>query len=239
MDVVPLSEHNRKVCEVLCQAGHWQRCRRVGVLDYELQDLAVVSHAGSIHLLIVPRREPRGTRYHIFAEMTSFSRPAYATTDRDSTAACARDGRTTCSSSGSSTASAATSARLVNALQHPSARGVGLRVLTGQGARTDTTTAGGGRVVFGNFAALAELSTVVQLSPTCGHRKIPHTLVNASSTSTPVDACGQAVCGQPLEPGATENATDRRGRHVHRGGDVGATPAAPDSSVRNPGDLER
>ena len=42
---------------------------------------------------------------------------------------------------------------------------------------------------------LATLSTVIQLSPTCGHRKIPHPLVNASLTSTPVDACGQAVCG--------------------------------------------
>ena len=46
------------------------------------------------------------------------------------------------------------------------------------------------------------LSTVIQLSPTCGHRKIPHTLVNRSSTSMPVDACGQAVCGLSKSPWA-------------------------------------
>ena len=46
-------------------------------------------------------------------------------------------------------------AHLVNTVQDPSARGVGLRVLTGQGAQIDTTTAAG-RLVFGIFAALAE-----------------------------------------------------------------------------------
>ena len=44
---------------------------------------------------------------------------------------------------------------LVNTVQNLSARGVGLRVLTGQGAQIDTTTAAG-RLVFGIFAALAE-----------------------------------------------------------------------------------
>ena len=39
-------------------------------------------------------------------------------------------------------------------MQNLSARGVGLRVLTGQGAQIDTTAAG--RLVFGIFAALAE-----------------------------------------------------------------------------------
>ena len=48
-----------------------------------------------------------------------------------------------------------TLAHLVNTVQDLSARGVGLRVLTGQGAQIDTTTAGG-RLVFGIFAALAE-----------------------------------------------------------------------------------
>ena len=43
---------------------------------------------------------------------------------------------------------------LVNTVQDLSTRGVGLRVLTGQGAQIDTTTAG--RLVFGIFAALAE-----------------------------------------------------------------------------------
>ena len=47
-----------------------------------------------------------------------------------------------------------TLAHLVNTVQDLSARGVGLRVLTGQGAQIDTTTAG--RLVFGIFAALAE-----------------------------------------------------------------------------------
>ena len=46
-------------------------------------------------------------------------------------------------------------AHLVNTLQDLSARGVGLRVLAGQGAQIDTTTAAG-RLVFGIFAALAE-----------------------------------------------------------------------------------
>ena len=48
-----------------------------------------------------------------------------------------------------------TLAHLVNAVQDLSARDVGLRVLTGQGAQIDTTTAAG-RLVFGIFAALAE-----------------------------------------------------------------------------------
>ena len=46
-------------------------------------------------------------------------------------------------------------AHLVNTVQDLSTRGVGLRVLTGQGAQIDTTTAPG-RLVFGIFAALAE-----------------------------------------------------------------------------------
>ena len=46
-------------------------------------------------------------------------------------------------------------AHLVNTVQDLSTRGVGLRVLAGQGAQIDTTTAAG-RLVFGIFAALAE-----------------------------------------------------------------------------------
>ena len=46
-------------------------------------------------------------------------------------------------------------AHLVNTVQTLSARGVGLRVLAGQGTQIDTTTAAG-RLVFGIFAALAE-----------------------------------------------------------------------------------
>ena len=44
---------------------------------------------------------------------------------------------------------------MVNTAQDLPARGVGLRVLAGQGAQIDTTTAAG-RLVFGIFAALAE-----------------------------------------------------------------------------------
>ena len=44
---------------------------------------------------------------------------------------------------------------LVNTVQDRSARGVGLRVLTGQDAQIDTTTAAG-RLVLGIFATLAE-----------------------------------------------------------------------------------
>ena len=48
-------------------------------------------------------------------------------------------------------------AHLVNTVQDLSARGVGLRVLAGQGAQIDTTTTtAAGRLVFGIFAALAE-----------------------------------------------------------------------------------
>ena len=49
-----------------------------------------------------------------------------------------------------------TLAHLVNTVQDLSARDVGLRVLTGQGAQIDTTTTAAGRLVFGIFAALAE-----------------------------------------------------------------------------------
>ena len=48
-----------------------------------------------------------------------------------------------------------TLAHLVNTVQDLSARGVGLRVLTGQDAQIDTTTIAG-RLVFSIFAALAE-----------------------------------------------------------------------------------
>ena len=46
-------------------------------------------------------------------------------------------------------------AHLVNTVQDLSVRGVGLRVLAGQGAQIDTTAAAG-RLVLGIFAALAE-----------------------------------------------------------------------------------
>ena len=47
---------------------------------------------------------------------------------------------------------------LVKTVTGLSERGVGLKVLTGQGAQIDTTTAAG-RLSFGNFAALAEFES--------------------------------------------------------------------------------
>ena len=60
-------------------------------------------------------------------------------------------------------------AHLVNTVQDLSARGVGLRVLTGQGAQIDTTTAAG-RLVFGIFAALAEFKRELIRERTPGSR---------------------------------------------------------------------
>ena len=71
-----------------------------------------------------------------------------------------------------------TLAHLVNTVQDLSARDVGLRVLTGQGAQIDTTTAAG-RLVFGIFAALAEFereldsTTQRRCAAGCGERCSP------------------------------------------------------------------
>ena len=86
---------------------------------------------------------------------TTTSPPASATTGRDSTAACgAAEGRR-------ARRLEARPARPqprppVNTVQDLSARGVGLRVLAGDGAQIDTTTAAG-RLVFGIFAALDQV----------------------------------------------------------------------------------
>ena len=56
---------------------------------------------------------------------------------------------------GSSTGSGRDLRHLVNLVHELTTRGVGLRILTGQGAKIDTTTAAG-KLVFGIFAALAE-----------------------------------------------------------------------------------
>ena len=72
-------------------------------------------------------------------------------------------------------------AHLVNTVQDLSAREVGLRVLAGQGAQIDTTTAAG-RLVFGIFAALAEFAPArgrtrtSRVSPRVLHQ--PHRLVD-------------------------------------------------------------
>ncbi len=48
---------------------------------------------------------------------------------------------------------------LVNIVHDLTERGIGLKVLTGQGSAIDTTTASG-KLVFGIFAALAEFSVI-------------------------------------------------------------------------------
>ena len=70
---------------------------------------------------------PCGPRASTQSTCTTTSPPAYATTGRNSTAACAPCGRATCSSSGSSTAWAATSPISSTPCKDLSARGVGLR----------------------------------------------------------------------------------------------------------------
>src|SRR3954467_2497101 len=77
------------------------------------------------------------------------------TTGRGLRRASRRCARVMSSWSGSSTGSAVALRHLVNTVQDLCDRGIGLRVLTGQGAQVDTTTASG-RLVFGIFAALAE-----------------------------------------------------------------------------------
>ena len=67
-------------------------------------------------------------------ERPASTRPTSAMTSRPATATSAPCEKVTCLSSGSSTASAGTSPTLVNTVQNLSGRGVGLRVLAGQGA---------------------------------------------------------------------------------------------------------
>ena len=88
-------------------------------------------------------------------ESTRTALPARRTTGPGWRHACGRYARATCWPSGSSIAWAATSRTWSAPLEDLSDRGIGLRVLAGQGAQIDTSTAGG-RLVFGIFAALAE-----------------------------------------------------------------------------------
>ena len=73
----------------------------------------------------------------------SIRRSASTSASAQSHSACGSCGRATCSWSGSSTASAAIWLIWSNTVQDLSACGVGLRVLAGQGAQIDTTTATG------------------------------------------------------------------------------------------------
>ena len=80
-------------------------------------------------------------------------------------------------------------AHLVNTVQDLSTRGVGLRVLAGQGAQIDTTTAAG-RLVFGIFAALAEFERELSTSgrrASCASR--------ARRSSPPEPECSNRAAG--------------------------------------------
>ena len=72
-------------------------------------------------------------------------------------------------------------AHLVNTVQDLSARGVGLRVLAGQGAQIDTTTAAG-RLVFGIFAALAAHSGEID------HPFRPKPITHSGRNRSPIPA---------------------------------------------------
>ena len=84
-------------------------------------------------------------------------------------------------------------AHLVNTVQDLSARGVGLRVLAGQGAQIDTTTAAG-RLVFGIFAALAEFEReLIRERTVAGSR--PHGPADARAAGS--SRCRKPRCGWP------------------------------------------
>ena len=82
-------------------------------------------------------------------------------------------------------------AHLVNTVQNLSTRGVGLRVLTWQGAQIDTTTAAG-RLVFGIFAALAEFERELIRERYPGRA---HGL--AAATAAGRSRCRKRRCGWP------------------------------------------
>ena len=84
-------------------------------------------------------------------------------------------------------------AHLVNTVQNLSARGVGLRVLTGEGVQVDTTTAAG-RLVFGIFAALAEFEReLIRERTVAGSR--PREPVGARAGGS--SRCRKPRCGWP------------------------------------------
>ena len=85
---------------------------------------------------------------------------------------------------------------LVNTVQALSARGVGLRVLTGQGAQIDTTTSAG-RLVFGIFAALAEFERELIRERTLAGLTAARALGRAAATAAGSSRCRKPRCGWP------------------------------------------
>ena len=94
---------------------------------------------------------------------------------------------------------------LVNLVHELTSRGVGLRILTGQGASIDTTTAAG-KLVFGIFAALAEFERELIIERT----KAGLLAARASGWSTLQDDAGQA----PPRPCGHGRPGDQGGRPV-------------------------
>jgi DNA invertase Pin-like site-specific DNA recombinase len=78
---------------------------------------------------------------------------------------------------------------LVNIVHDLTERGIGLKVLTGQGAAIDTTTASG-RLVFGIFAALAEFGRELISERT----STPHTPLPTRGSEGPSPTSGGLPC---------------------------------------------
>ena len=91
-----------------------------------------------------------------------------------------------------------TLAHLVNTVQDLSTRGVGLRVLTEQGAQIDTTTAAG-RLVFGIFAALAEFERELIRERTLAGL----TAARADARAAERSRCRKRRCDWPRPPWPT------------------------------------
>ena len=87
-------------------------------------------------------------------------------------------------------------AHLVNTVQDLSARGVGMRVLTGQGAQIDTTAAAG-RLVFGIFAALAEFERELIRERTLAGLTAARPHGRADATAAGRSRCRKPRCGWP------------------------------------------
>ena len=105
-------------------------------------------------------------------------------------------------------------AHLVNTVPDLSARGVGLRVLAGQGAQIDTTTTAAGRLVFGIFAALAEFERELMRERTLAGLKA----ARARGRSSPVGAGYPGARHQRSPEGRLDHRDLQRGADRSHGG---------------------